>query len=124
MLERLPCDAGKLSPDPSDVRWAVDQSACKAGTVTATDGDLQSLSREQLVQEVVRLRDGIRRHRDSTRDELCWHHPRLWGLLPDATDPVPEVPEWPQFLRGCVRYRESLDEQLPAAPRIDDEYRG
>jgi hypothetical protein len=27
------------------------------------------------------------------------------------------VPEWPEFLRGCVRYRQSLDEQAPNAPR-------
>jgi hypothetical protein len=86
------------------------------------DRDLQSLSREDLIQEVMRLREGIRRHRDSTHHELCWHHPQLWGLLPETTDPVPEVPDWPQFLRGCVRYRESLDEQLPSAPRFSEEY--
>ena len=86
-----------------------------------TDDDLQSLSREDLVHEVMHLREGIRRHRDSTGHELCWHHPQLWGLLPEVTDPVPEVPEWPQFLRGCVRYRQSLDEQLPSAPRVSEE---
>lgn len=81
------------------------------------DEDLNGLSREQLVAEARRLRDGIRRHRDSTGQELCWHHPALWGLLPEKTDPVPTVPDWPQFLRGCVRYRQSLDEQAPDAPR-------
>ncbi|HEX5585990.1 MAG TPA: hypothetical protein VFZ17_01660 [Acidimicrobiia bacterium] len=86
------------------------------------DDDLQSLTRDELVAEVQRLRDGIRRHRDSTGQELCWHHPQLWALLPAESDPLPEVPDWPQFLRGCVRYRESLDEQLPRAPRIDSEY--
>jgi hypothetical protein len=54
--------------------------------------------------------------------ELCWHHPKLWGLLPEKTDPQPKVPDWPQFLRGCVRYRQSLDEQLPDAPRTKDEF--
>ena len=81
------------------------------------DEDLESLSREQLVGEVKRLRQGIRAHRDSTGQDLCWHHPALWGLLPEKTDPVPVVPDWPEFMRGCLRYRESLDEQLPAAPR-------
>jgi hypothetical protein len=70
----------------------------------------------------VRLRNGIRQHRDSSGHELCWHHPQLWGLLPESTDPVPEVPDWPQFLRGCTRYRESLDRQLPDAPRTAVEY--
>jgi hypothetical protein len=32
------------------------------------------------------------------------------------------VPDWPQFLRGCLRYRESLDLQLPNAPRVTDEF--
>jgi len=35
---------------------------------------------------------------------------------------LPSVPAWPQFLRGCLRYRESLDAQLPNAPRIQREY--
>ena len=46
--------------------------------------------------------------------------PALWGLLPEKTDPVPVVPEWPQFLEGCIRYRRSLDEQAPSAPRTKD----
>ena len=84
------------------------------------DEDLEAMTREQLIAEVKRLRAGIRTHRDSTGDELCWHHPALWGLLPDRSDPLPTVPEWPAFLKGCVRYRESLDEQLPNAPRTHD----
>jgi hypothetical protein len=86
------------------------------------DADLESLSHAELVQEVLRLRDGIRRHRDSSGHELCWHHPELWGLLPDSTDPMPEVPAWPQFMRGCVRYRQSLDDQLPWALRMSEEH--
>ena len=85
------------------------------------DEDLATMSREALVAEVERLRAGIRAHRDSHGHDLCWHHPALWALLPERTDPVPEVPDWPQFMRGCVRYRQSLDEQLPDAPRITRE---
>jgi hypothetical protein len=44
--------------------------------------------------------------------------------LPEKTVPSVEVPEWPQFMRGCVRYRQSLDEQLPDAKRISDEFEG
>lgn len=86
------------------------------------DDDLDALDRDQLVAEVRRLREGIRRHRDSSGQELCWHHPALWGLLPERTDPLPAVPDWPQFLRGCVKYRESLDAQLPDAPRTDEDF--
>lgn len=87
------------------------------------DTDLDGMSREQLAAEVVKLRAGIRAHRDSSKHQLCWHHPALWGLLPEKTDPVPVVPSWPQFLRGCVQYRQSLDEQAPQAPRTDEPYR-
>jgi hypothetical protein len=86
------------------------------------DEDLTSLDREALVTEIKRLRDGIRAHRDSSGHELCWHHPNLWRLLPEKSDPLPSVPEWPQFLRGCLRYRESLDRQLPNAPRTKIEF--
>ena len=85
------------------------------------DEDLLALDRDALIAEVRRLRDGIREHRDSTGQELCWHHPKLWGLLPEKSDPLPSVPDWPQFLRGCLRYRESLDRQLPEAPRTTEE---
>ena len=81
------------------------------------DADLDRMTREQLIVEVQRLRDGIRTHRDSSGDELCWHHPALWSLLPEKTDPLPLVPEWPQFIEGCIRYRRSLDRQAPHAPR-------
>jgi uncharacterized protein YndB with AHSA1/START domain len=87
------------------------------------DEDLDRLTRDQLVDAVAKLRHGIRAHRDSSRHELCWHHPALWGLLPEKTDPVPVVPDWPQFLQGCLRYRQSLDEQAPHAPRTREPYR-
>jgi len=86
------------------------------------DDDLTAMSREQLINEVRRLRQGIREHRDSSGHELCWHHPQLWAMLPDKTDPLPTVPDWPMFLRGCIKYRQSLDEQLPQAPRTADAF--
>ena len=85
------------------------------------DNDLDSMSREQLIAEVKKLRDGVRRHRDSTDHELCWHHPALWELLPEQTDPIPTVPEWPQFMRGCIRYRQSLDNEGRDFPRTKKE---
>lgn len=85
------------------------------------DEDLDGLSREQLLDEVKRLRAGIRAHRDSTGQDLCWHHPALWNLLPEPLEPHVAVPAWPQFMRGCIRYRASLDEQLPDAPRTTEE---
>ena len=85
------------------------------------DEDLDLMSREQLIAEAKRLRQGIRDHRDSSGHELCWHHPALWGLLPEKSDPQPIVPDWPQFMRGCIQYRQALERELPNAPRTDQE---
>lgn len=87
------------------------------------DDDLEGMPRAELIAEARRLRSGIREHRDASGHGLCWHHPALWGLLPEKSDPMPTVPSWPQFLRGCIRYRQSLDEQLPGAPRSDAPYK-
>jgi hypothetical protein len=78
------------------------------------DADIEQLTREQLISEIKKLRKGIREHRDSTGQDLCWHHPKLWELLPEKTDPKIKVPEWPEFMKGCVRYRMSLDKKNPA----------
>jgi hypothetical protein len=86
------------------------------------DDDLEAMSRAELMAEIRKLRHGIREHRDTSGHDLCWHHPDLWGLLPERTDPLPTVPTWPQFLRGCIRYRQSLDEQMPDSPRSDVPY--
>jgi hypothetical protein len=75
-----------------------------------------------LITEAKRLRDAIRKHRDATGHDLCWHHPQLWEMLPEKLNPDIAVPPWPKFLRGCVRYRESLDRQKPDAPVLDEEF--
>jgi hypothetical protein len=86
------------------------------------DEDLNEMSRDALVTEVKRLRAGIRAHRDSSGHDLCWHHPQLWGLLPERIDPEVAVPPWPRFLWGCVAYRSALDRELADAPVADVEY--
>ena len=86
------------------------------------DADLQQMTLDQLIAEVKKLRQGIREHRDSSGHDLCWHHPALWSLLPEKTDPIPLVPEWPEFIRGRIRYRQSLDVQAPTAPRTSKPY--
>jgi hypothetical protein len=86
------------------------------------DEDLATMSPAELLDEVVRLREGIRRHRDSSGHNLCWHHPQLWGLLPEAMAAEIAVPPWPHFMRGCVTYRQSLDAELPGAPALNEEY--
>jgi hypothetical protein len=86
------------------------------------DSDLDAMDRQQLAAEVLKLRHAIRRHRDATGHDLCWHHPDLWDLLPEKVEPTIAVPPWPKFMRGCIRYRSSLDRQAPDAPVHDMEY--
>lgn len=91
---------------------------------TDPDRDIEAMDRAALAAEVRRLRAGIRERRDASGHKLCWHHPRLWGLLPEPADPAILVPGWPHFLRGCIAYRQSLDEQAPDTPRCDEAYEG
>jgi len=86
------------------------------------DDDLETMDRAALLGEVKKLRAGIRKHRDASGHELCWHHPDLWLLLPEKLEPTIAVPPWPRFMRGCVRYRQSLDRQAPNAAVYDREY--
>jgi hypothetical protein len=88
------------------------------------DEDIDSMSRDQLAAEVRKLRAAIREHRDSTGHDLCWHHPALWSLLPEKIEPSIAVPPWAKFMRGCIRYRQSLDEQAHDAPIHDKDYDG
>lgn len=88
------------------------------------DEDLEGMDRAALIAEVRKLRTAIRTHRDSTGHDLCWHHPDLWALLPEKVDPAIAVPPWPGFMRGCIRYRQSLDEQAAGAQVHDKEFDG
>ena len=87
------------------------------------DEDLELMSKHQLIEEMKKMRNAIREHRDSTGQALSWHHPKLWGLLPEKIDPVIVVPEWPVFMEGCIQYRTSLDQQNPGAPRTSEEFK-
>jgi hypothetical protein len=87
------------------------------------DEDLETLSREELIVAVKRLRAAVRTHRDASGHDLCWHHPALWALLPEKMSATVAVPAWPQFMRGCIAYRQSLDQQAGVAPRTDEEFK-
>ena len=86
------------------------------------DADLLVKDKGQLLAAAQAMRQAIRMHRDTSRHELRWHHPDMWSLLPDESAVPPVLPEWPQFMRGCIRYRQSLDQQLAEAPRSDREF--
>ncbi len=72
------------------------------------DEDLNAMTRDELVAEVIKLRTGIRAHRDCSGHDLCWYHPELWGLLPEKVVPEPQVPTEGEFLTCCKTYYHSL----------------
>jgi hypothetical protein len=86
------------------------------------DEDVDTMDASALKAEVIRLRQAIRSHRDATGHDLCWHHPDMWALLPERVERSIAVPPWPKFMRGCIRYRSSLDRQAPDALVHDKEY--
>ncbi len=92
------------------------------GSDGVMDEDLDRMDETELRDTARAMRTAIRAHRDSTGHDLCWHHPLMWDLLPDPPQTIPSVPEWPQFLRGCIQYRSSLDAELPEVPRLRHEY--
>lgn len=73
------------------------------------DKDLETMSPEQLCEEIMKLRTAIRNHRDSSSHDLCWYVPELWNVLPEKISPQPVVPEECEFITNCVKYRKSLE---------------
>lgn len=72
------------------------------------DEDLSTLTKEELIAEVRKLRAGIRTHRDASGHNLCWYVPELWDLLPEKADTKRKVPPTDEFLANCAAYRKSL----------------
>ena len=72
------------------------------------DQDLRGMSYVDLFNEVLKLRAGIRQHRDAKGHDLCWWVPELWGLLPEAVTLHSEVPSTDEFLQRCITYRKTL----------------
>jgi hypothetical protein len=79
------------------------------GGANDPDFDIALMSQEQLQDEVRKLRAGIRKHREASGHDLCWHVPELWNLLPEKVNPKPEVPPREEFLHRCALYRDSLE---------------
>ncbi|WP_207765313.1 hypothetical protein [Solitalea longa] len=86
------------------------------------DENLQQMNKDELVKEVIKLRMGISEHCDSIGQNLCWHHPKLLSLLPEKIDPKISVPEWSEFMKGCINIESRLIGFNPCLGRIG-EYR-
>ena len=66
------------------------------------DEDLDTLSRDELIAEVRRLRAGIREHRDSTGHDLCWHLALDREKLPITKEATMEAFRFGLARRGVI----------------------
>lgn len=71
------------------------------------DQDLQGMTETALRAEVVRLREGVRAHRDEKGHGRCWLDDReLYRLLPEQIEADFTLPPREEFLRECGKYHE------------------
>lgn len=69
------------------------------------DQDILNMSIEELKQEITRLRNGIRKHRDQKGDDRCWLDDiELYKLLPDNVPFITSLPQKNEFLKNCERF--------------------
>lgn len=72
------------------------------------DSDLELLTTSGLKDEIIRLRTGIREHRDEKGHGRCWVDDlRLYELLPEKLSADTTLPPREQFLENCARFYES-----------------
>lgn len=69
------------------------------------DKDLAKMNAEELRSELIRLRNGIRSHRDKKGDDRCWlNDVVLYQLLPEGKDASFKLPDKDTFLKNCERF--------------------
>lgn len=67
--------------------------------------ELRLMSEEKLQEEVLRLRNGIRKHRDERGHNRCWlDDQELYNLLPEQTQADTKLPPKDEFLKNCEKY--------------------
>lgn len=86
------------------------------------DKDLMEMGRAQLMNEIMMLREGIRKHRDASGHDLCWYHPELWMLLPERVVPLHPVdaPLKEEFLSRCAEYHDSIPAEETTLDLVDN----
>ena len=69
----------------------------------------QNETERTLAQELLKVRNAIRQHRDKTGHELCWLNDfELWKVLgEDARYPHDSLPVREEFLKQCSVFYES-----------------
>ena len=70
------------------------------------DEDIKDMPIIDLQIEIMKLRNGIRTHRDQKGDENCWLDGKfyLYGLLPERVDVDPQLPNKQLMMVNCSRF--------------------
>ena len=61
------------------------QACCFRAEDMTMDDDLPPDGAARADRRGEQLRAGIRKHRDSTGHDLCWHHPDLWAAVAEKS---------------------------------------
>lgn len=70
-----------------------------------TDKDLDTMNLLELKQEILKLRNTIRRHRDARGHDRCWLDDiELYQLLPEGKEADFTLPKKEEFLKNCEIY--------------------
>lgn len=69
------------------------------------DKDLDRMNSIELRQEIIKLRNTIRRHRDAKGHDRCWLDDlELYQLLPEGREADFTLPKKDEFLKNCEIY--------------------
>jgi hypothetical protein len=72
------------------------------------DKDLKKLNSDELIQEILTLRNSIRNHRDAEGNDRCWLDDiELYQKLPEGKNANFTLPEKEEFLKNCAVYHEN-----------------
>ena len=83
-----------------------DKLAILESKASTTDEDLTEMTHSQLLNEAMRLRAEVRRHRGERGHDRCWlDDSRLYETLPAGGPAAIPLPPQKLFLANCSRYR-------------------
>ncbi len=69
--------------------------------------NIDKMTKDQLKEEIIRLRNAIRKHRDEKGHDRCWlDDNELYMVLPEQKSADTKLPNWREFSEECRKYWE------------------
>lgn len=77
------------------------------------DADLGKMKKEELKQEILKLRSAIRKHRNEKGHDRCWlDDNELYMVLPEKESADTKLPTWQEFSAECKKFYETRQKEL------------